>query len=98
MSCDDIPLTGPEATSPGDPRSHDDLGASLPSQALARVLLSGDVGLRLYNALADQFPAIRRTEVFFGIALAWTDMQAALIAVELELADLRRQLGGRSAP
>ena len=32
-----------------------DLGASLPSQALARVLLSGEVGLRLYHALADQF-------------------------------------------
>ena len=79
-------------------RSHDDLGAGLPSQALARVLLSGEVGLRLYHALADQFPSIRRPEVFFGIALAWTDIQAALVAAETQISHLRRQLGAeRSA-
>ena len=98
MTRNSIPTMETAAQTTGDLRSRDDFGASLPSQALARHLLSGEVGLRLYHALADQFPAIRRTEVFFGIALAWTDMQAALIAVELELADLRRQLGGRSAP
>ena len=98
MNCDDIPTTGPDAQTPDDPRVYDDLGTGLPSQALARLLLSGLVGLRLYYALGNEFPAIRRAEVFFGIALAWTDMQAALIAVELELADLRRQLDGRSAP
>ncbi len=89
---------GPEATAPDDMRSHDDLGAGLPAQAFARFLLSGEVGLRLYYALADQFPTIRRIEVFFGIALAWTDLQAALVAAEAQILDLRRRLSSRSAP
>ena len=80
------------------PESCDDLGAGLASQALARLLLSGEVGLRLYHTLADQFPATRRTEVFIGIALAWTDLQAALVAAEAQILDLRRQLCGRGAP
>ena len=88
---------GPQATAPDDMRDHDDLGAGLPSQALARVLLSGEVGLRLYHALADQFPAMRRTEVFIGIALAWTDLQAALVAAEAQILDLRRRLSGGNA-
>ena len=98
MKHDEIQMAGPEATAPDDMRSHDDLGAGLPSQALARVLLSGEVGLRLYHALADQFPAMRRTEVFIGIALAWTDLQAALVAAEAQILDLRRRLGGGNAP
>ena len=88
-----IPAPPPEADTVHGPRLRGDLGASLPSQALARHLLSGEMGLRLYRGLADQFPAIRRTEVFLGIALAWTDLQAALVGVEAELAHLRRQLG-----
>ena len=78
-------------------RFRDDLGASLPSQELARHLLAGNVGLTLYFELAERFPTIRRTDVFFGIALAWTDLQAAQVAAEAEISDLRRQLCGRSA-
>jgi hypothetical protein len=73
----------------------DGLGARLVSQEVARCLLSGNVGLKLYFDLATRFPSIRRTEVFFGIALAWTDLQGALVAAEAEISDLRRQLVGR---
>ena len=86
---------GPQPTSPDDMRAQNDFGAGFPPQALARLLLSGEVGLPLYHALADQFPTIRRIEVFFAIALAWTDLQAGLVAAGAEISDLRRQLGGR---
>ncbi len=97
MSCYPA-MAGPEATAPGDMEAHDDLGAGLPSQALARLLLSGEVGLRLFHALTDQFPTMCRTEVFIGIALAWTDLQAALVAAEAQILDLRRRLSGAEAP
>ena len=68
-------------------------GRDLPSQKLAKCLLTGSVGMNLFHELADSFPTIHLTEVFFGITLAWTDMQAGLVAAEAEIDHLRRRLG-----
>jgi hypothetical protein len=98
MTSIDEPYAG-DATAIGEPgRRDDDLGASLPAQSLARLLLSGEVGLTLFNRLLDHFPEIRRTDAFLGVALAWTDLQAALLAAEAQIIDLRRRLAGRDAP
>jgi len=66
--------------------------AELPAQRLARLLLGGAVGMTLYGSLSAEFPDICRDDTFFGIALAWTEMAAGLVAAEAEVADLRRRL------
>ncbi len=76
---------------------NDNLGADLPEQRLARLLLTGQVGFDLYDALTEQFPDIPRASVYLAIALAWTDREAALLAAEAELADLERRSGARRA-
>ncbi len=57
----------------------------LPAQTFARHLLSGAVGCALYHDLIAQFPDIGREDAFLGIALAWTEMQASLLACEAEI-------------
>jgi len=64
----------------------------LPAQEFARALLGGDIGIALYQDLAERFPTIRREDVFFGVALAWTELQAGLVAAEAELRYVRRLL------
>lgn len=71
--------------------------ATLPAQAFARALLTGRIGFALFHDLSEQFPAITRQEVFWGCALAWTDREAALVAAEVEIRTLRRQLEHREA-
>jgi hypothetical protein len=71
--------------------------ADLPAQRLARMLLGGPLGLELLQRLSDEFGDIRREEAFAGVALAWTDYAAALVAAETEIRALRRQLEQRRA-
>jgi len=66
--------------------------ADLPAQRFARLLLGGTVGMALYGSLSAEFPDIRRDDAFFGIALAWTEMAAGLVAAEAEIAELRKRL------
>lgn len=66
--------------------------AFIPAQRLARTLLSGDLGLTLYARLAEEFPAITRHDVFYGVSLAWTELSASLLAAEAEVHDLRQRL------
>ena len=66
------------------------MGASLPAQHLARFLLTGGpCGMKLYGELWQQFPKTDRDSVYLAVALAWTEMQAALLAVEAEIQALR---------
>jgi hypothetical protein len=71
--------------------------ADLPGQQLARLLLGGPLGLDLLQRLHDEFGDITRAEAFAGVALAWTDYAAALVAAETEIRALRRQLDYRRA-
>lgn len=64
----------------------------LPAQRLARLLLSGCVGQALLAELSTRFRDISRSDMFWGVALAWTDREAALLAAEAEILDLRRRL------
>jgi hypothetical protein len=66
--------------------------SDIPPQRLARLLLGGAVGHTLLNELLAHFPTISRGDVFMGIALAWTDREAALLAAEAELAALKVQM------
>lgn len=69
----------------------------LPAKKLAVALLSGLVGFELFHTLERDFPDIRRADVFFGIALAWTELQASLLACEVEIRALKAQVGLREA-
>lgn len=66
--------------------------AELPAQRFARLLVSGVCGATLYERLFEEFADITRADVFFGVALAWTDREAALVACEVEIRALRQQL------
>lgn len=66
--------------------------ADLPPQRLARLLLSGTIGQELLARLGTEFAETRRWDVFAGMTLAWTELQAALIAQEVEVRALRREL------
>lgn len=68
----------------------------LPYQALAQHLLSGAHGVTLSDELAAKFPSISRADVFMGIALAWSCLQADEVILHAEIADLRRQLAEKS--
>jgi len=66
--------------------------AHIAPQRFARTLLAGPLGIELFAVLSRDFPDIRRTDCFYGAALAITDMSAALLAAEAEVDALRRQL------
>jgi hypothetical protein len=71
---------------------------NLPAQVLARALLGGEVGLSLLDRLETDFATTSRSDVFLAIALAWTEMQAGLVACEAEIRSLRRELQGLKLP
>lgn len=67
----------------------------LPAQQIAQYLLSGEAGLTLYSGLHERFPAVGRDDLYFGVALAFSEMAAGLVAAECELRAAQRQLEGR---
>jgi len=70
---------------------------ALPYVRLAGALLSGPVGMELFDLLCAEFPAISRGDAFLGVATALALMKADALAAEMEARRLRLQLEQREA-
>lgn len=64
--------------------------SSLVACDLADLLVSGLTGLRLMRELRERFPHANRTDVFFGVAIAISLLEAERVELVCEL-----QIAGR---
>lgn len=68
------------------------MSSHLTSRHFANFLLQAPVGMSLLDELRAGFPAIRREDVFLGIAFAWSALQADLLIAQLELREVERRM------
>jgi hypothetical protein len=68
------------------------MSGHLASREFANFLLQAPVGLSLVDELRAGFPAIRREDVFLGIAFAWSALQADLLIAQIELQEVERRM------
>ncbi|MFY9291714.1 MAG: hypothetical protein WAP03_13600 [Methylorubrum rhodinum] len=70
---------------------------SAPAMAFANAVINARGGGEMFGMLLEQFPEIRREEVFLGVAIACLDRDATLMAADLEVRQLQRALERREA-